>query len=284
MHMFKKLMKVTAEKNSIIVSSIVGGLEILLLGVYFVLFFRLYRNPITTPKYLYSYGYGLYARDYCIVLASFIFVYAVVLFFFVRKRKYNITITAGLFLPIYIISGFASIVIFVKENRLNLSYTNDVANYGIYDEEIAEEMELLSVLLPEKSKVIRYEYFLHYNMSLWVNHYQGAVFLETDYEENVHAALLENEEIWMLMKTEDSLLEDFVVFYHDPDFSSLNRPEIRTVYVLVSDEEKRIIYAVENAHTNIFKKYNNLYNIGAFINGERNNPYFKYKAPKSENN
>lgn len=277
--MFKKLLKVTATKRSIIISLCFGILAILVLSYFFKLAFELYLNPTYNLGYIYPYGYGLYAKDFSIILGIIIVTYIIVLFFLVRKHVYNVIFTIFLFLIFLSISVVGLFIVSFKERSSFVSYTTDINNYQVYDELVAEQIGIIFEQLPDKTLVKRYEYLLQ-ERRVWLSKYHDFImYVETDYDQNVHYKILNDENTIKEEDLDDSLLNGFEIYQYKIDKSFYSKdPIVNFLFIFVNKSDKRIIYAVSRSRGNVFKRYNNNMYIGAFINGERKNPYFRYKS------
>lgn len=275
---YPNLLKVTASKESIIISLCYGLFNIIILVFFFIVSLIKYLNPTKNSSYLYPYGYGLYARNIAIIIGIVIIIYSIILFFLVRKDHLNIRLTKRLLIPLLFISSMGFLVVSIKETRSLASYTTNINHYEIYDELLSEDMLLLSSYLPKKEEVTRYEYLLHLHSSIWGRFYQVSIYVETLYDENFYNNISTNELMNIKENINDSLLNDFVCYKYNinQEFSSKDNV-ISYLYIFFNKTENRIIYAVTNTKTDIFSKYNNNFYIGAFINRERNNPYFIYE-------
>ena len=105
------------------------------------------------------------------------------------------------------------------------------------------------------------------------------MYVETDYDQNVHYKILNDENTIKEEDLDDSLLNGFEIYQYRIDKSFYSKdPIVNFLFIFVNKSDNRIIYAVSRSRGNVFKRYNNNMYIGAFINGERKNPYFRYKS------
>jgi len=218
----------------------------------------MYKEPNVKSSYLYPYSYGLHARNFTIILGVVSFIYIILLFFLVRKRIINLVFTIFLFFIILGLSTLGMLVVAMQERKLEASYTRDPNNYKIYDELVAEQIEVITEYLPEKELIKRYEYCL-YERTVWLSRfYDFTMYVETEYDELVHYKAFYNEDMRRQKDFDDNFLRGFEVYeYYVEQPSISNRPVISYLFIF-------------------FNKYNNPSYIGAFINGERENPYFRY--------
>ncbi|HHU56461.1 MAG TPA: hypothetical protein GXZ48_07225, partial [Acholeplasmataceae bacterium] len=91
--------------------------------------------------------------------------------------------------------------------------------------------------------------------------------------ESVYLSIKEDETWNLKTDLDDPLLNNFECY----QYTTYDLDIIRNIYILVNKINNKMIYAAESSRINIFSKYNNSYYIGAFINGDRTNPYFLYK-------
>ena len=271
--MINKLFRVTANKKSLTIAAIISFFDIFILGFFFYLSLRRYLNPAGYSNWIYSYGYGLYARNFAIILGVLIILIIILFSIIITKDKANTVVSTALIIPILIFSVIGFAVISIKEGRSMASYTTNIEHYEVYDEYVDEKIMLLSELLPEKEDITQYEYFLYRRSSLWGSRQMFSMFLKTSYNESLHQDIT-NSDNW-------SKYDGFISGYdcYEYDMRKINYASediVDNFYILINVSENEIIYAATNRNTNIFHPDNEFY-IEDFISGDRNNPYYNVK-------
>ena len=252
-----KLLQVTASKKSIIISVIISLIVLGLLVSYTVFFYRLYLDPISHFDYLYLYGYGIYARNYSIFLGVLSILWIVLMFFICRKQVVNITIPRVTIMPLFILITAIGFVVIVKENRSVLSYTNSLEHYGFYDEIIANEMKELQPLLPERDKIIRYEYILFNNSSIFGSFYEVTISMELNFDDTIYEEVKAKENFHLMTEAvEDQILKDYEIYKAYITLESLpfdDKQEINNIYYFFNIDNNRMFIFLVSGQINPLK-------------------------------
>lgn len=273
------LLTVTATKSSIVKSSLIAFFEIFFLGLIFVESIIRYINPIRYASLLYPYGYGIYARNLSIILGNLIILLLILFFFIIRKHRLNQMITSYLFFPVILFSLIGFFAMSFKETKLMISYTTNIKQYEVYDEVVTKEVSSISEYLPSKEAINKYEYLLYAdkNSTMVDKSWNFSMFLKTEYDQNIHNNVVNNEGIHSKEELDDTLLTEYECYqYVIPESKQLRRPVLSHLFILINKSKNIIIYAIVSENIDIFQKIDNHFYIGTFINESRDTPYYLY--------
>ena len=281
--MSNSLLKVTATKKSIIISIIIAAFTLLILSFFFVLAIKRYIKPEANMEILYPYGYGLYARNFAIILGIIILCLLLIWFVVLRKHNFNFKFTKGMFVPVLLFSAFGFLIVSIKESRSIASYTNDINHYEKYDSKVVKHIDLISNYLPKKDTVKKYEYFFHRASSMFGSRNMFTMYIQTQYDNVIYQDIINDKKMEKFNDWNNPKLSDCEVYRILVNHSHLNSETIIDyLFILFNKTENKIIYAISNENVDITREFDNYFYIGAFINEDRTQPFFTYPAPEAE--
>ena len=217
--------------------------------IVFVYFVKRAINPNEYNSYLYPVSPGNDALNFSIVLGIIMLIYLAVIITLIVKRKFYIpvSVSSTSFLFMFSIIGF--LITALLANGKMYSFTDDLNNFGVYDREIMDEIELIPNNLPDKSEIIRYEYTFTRGRGFLRGHYL-TIYIETNY------------------KTIDLVdFEEFEAYNDELDnFDIYVSKSNGNLYLLIRKDNMKMYYAVSNYSHYIVFNENATYGIADFIN------------------
>ncbi|HBT59795.1 MAG TPA: hypothetical protein DEA45_03110 [Acholeplasmataceae bacterium] len=164
------LWRITTTKKGFIQALIIAIIGVFVLGFCFVRLTYFGLNLELKSDYLFAYGYGKYRLSFSYIVLIFLILYLVSLVLVLRQKDINVAYTGMMLFVILLFTGIGGFVVSIKEYRSLASYTNNIDNYGLFDQVVDDDSIRWRKLLPLKETILSYEYtFYTLFFNLWVS-------------------------------------------------------------------------------------------------------------------